>query len=178
MGENNKVPLGQFYRSMNPSQAPSLQFVNHFGYVSLFPFFVRILDPKSPQLKKILEDLLNPEELRSEFGLRSLSKKSSLYQKYNTEHDGPYWRGAVWININYMTLQALAHYKEKVGPYQELAGLLYSELRSEIVENLYKVYEETGFVWEQYDDMTGKGKGCHPFNGWSSLVVLIMAESF
>ena len=39
-------------------------------------------------------------------------------------------------------------------------------------------YHKTGFVWEQYNQKTGKGKGAHPFTGWTSLVLLIMAEAY
>lgn len=43
-----------------------------------------------------------------------------------------------------------------------------------IIQNYYK----TGYIWEQYDQKTGKGKGVRQFTGWSSLVVLIMSESY
>lgn len=33
------------------------------------------------------------------------SQSASLYQQRNTEHDPPYWRGAIWINVNYVTVQ-------------------------------------------------------------------------
>jgi len=39
-------------------------------------------------------------------------------------------------------------------------------------------YQQTGFLWEQYDQVNGKGKGAHPFTGWTSTVVLIMAEAY
>lgn len=33
------------------------------------------------------------------------SRSASLYQRHNTEHDPPYWRGAIWINVNYLAVQ-------------------------------------------------------------------------
>ena len=46
------------------------------------------------------------------------------------------------------------------------------------VTNMVAEFERTGFVWESYDEKTGRGRGTHPFTGWSSLVVLIMAELY
>ena len=39
-------------------------------------------------------------------------------------------------------------------------------------------YKENGFVWENYDGDSGQGFNNHPFTGWSSLIVNIMAETF
>ena len=58
----------------------------------------------------------------------------------------------------------------------EVDELNYSILS--IINNVIKEYQRTGYVWEQYDDRTGKGKGCKPFTGWSALVVLLMSENY
>jgi len=61
------------------------------------------------------------------------------------------------------------------GPYQETARDLYSRLRKNIVDTVYKSWEETGFAWEQYNPETGAGQRTQHFTGWTSLVVKIMA---
>nr|CAI5858270.1 unnamed protein product [Callosobruchus analis] len=148
-----------------------------FGYVNLFPFLLQIVDPSSPKLETILKDMSQPSIL-SKFGLRSLSKTSPLYMKRNTEYDPPYWRGQVWININFLAVRALKHYSEIEGPYRKLAESLYKELREAVISNVFNQYRHTGYIWEQYNDTTGKASGCRPFTGWSALVVLLMSEDY
>lgn len=64
------------------------------------------------------------------------------------------------------------------GPYQERAKKIYTALRKNIISTVYKDYKKTGYVWEQYSDIDGKGLRSHPFTGWTSLVLLIMAEEY
>ncbi|XP_017783438.1 PREDICTED: mannosyl-oligosaccharide glucosidase [Nicrophorus vespilloides] len=151
---------------------------NNFGYVSLFPFLLQILDENSPRLSKILNNLDDPNLLWTPYGLRSLAKSSPLYMKRNTEHDPPYWRGQIWINMNFLSIRALHYYAEKEGPYQKKAFELYNKLRSNVINNVINQYYKTGYVWEQYNDKNGEGSGCKPFTGWSALVVLLMGEHY
>ncbi|XP_070540906.1 mannosyl-oligosaccharide glucosidase-like [Ptychodera flava] len=172
------VPKPPMVRAIKSKNGPSYKHVNALGYVSLFPFLLEVIDPSSEKLGKILTDLKDPKLLWTKYGLRSLSKSDPLYAKYNTEHDPPYWRGQIWINMNYLTVRALHHYSSIKGPYQSLAGEIYAELRTNIITNMAKEYDRSGYVWEQYNDTTGRGQGSHPFTGWSSLVILMMAENY
>jgi len=157
---------------------PQLGFVNAQGYISLFPFLLQLLSPDSDKLGIIITSLTNPDLLYTPYGLRSLSKSSPLYMKKNTEHDAPYWRGPIWININFLAIRSLHHYSKVEGPHQSLAGEVYTMLRKGVVDNVMKEYYRTGFVWEQYNDKTGEGQGCKPFTGWSALTVLMMGETY
>ncbi|XP_060809205.1 mannosyl-oligosaccharide glucosidase isoform X3 [Amyelois transitella] len=171
-GEQPKV-----VRSVSVPPQPRLV-TSAFGYVSLFPMLLKVLRPESDKLGKILEDLDKPDLLWSPYGLRSLSKSSPLYMKRNTEHDPPYWRGQVWINVNYLALSALKHYSAADGPHKERAGQLHARLSANIVRNILSEYRRTGYLWEQYSSEDGRGSGCRPFTGWTALVTLIMADEY
>jgi len=171
-------PIPQPYRRV-VIEDPELQFVDsNFGYISLFPLFLEMLDFESPKLLTLLNDIRNTDYLWTNYGLRSLAKSSPIYMKWNTEHDPPYWRGPIWINMNYLALKALNYYSEGKGPYSEKSKVLYSDLRGNLIKNMLKEYKRSGYVWEQYNDDSGLGQRSHPFTGWSSLIVLIMGEIY
>ncbi|CAN6726949.1 unnamed protein product [Malus baccata var. baccata] len=159
-------------------ESPKLRLVPHIGPISLFPFIGRIIPADSRILEKQLDLISNRSILWTDYGLRSLAKTSSVYMKRNTEHDAPYWRGPIWMNMNYMILSSLHHYSRVDGPYKEKARTIYDDLRGNLIRNVVKNYHKTGFFWEQYDQRNGKGKGARVFHGWTSIVLLIMAEAY
>ncbi|CAM9925479.1 unnamed protein product [Choristocarpus tenellus] len=148
------------------------------GYVSIFPLLLKLLPPKSPRLGRLLRILRDPAYLWSPHGLRSLSASDPLYQVANNPGDEPYWRGHIWVNVNYLAIAALWHYASVEGPYREEAARCYSDLRANIVQTVLGEYHRTGFLWEQYDDRSGQGHRSHPFTGWTALIVNIMAEDY
>lgn len=162
--------------------------VCHKGYISIFPFLTGMIGPDSPRLKPILDLISDPEELWSPYGIRSLSKRDEFYGTAEN-----YWRGPIWMNINYLVLKNL--YVSRIcfpssyavanlsfqdiatapGPHQEQARQMYSDLRKNLVENVFREWKKTGFAWEQYNPETGQGQRTQHFTGWTSLVVNMMA---
>ncbi|KAL2217079.1 putative mannosyl-oligosaccharide glucosidase [Thermoascus aurantiacus ATCC 26904] len=143
--------------------------VCHKGYISIFPFLTGMIGPDSPRLKPILDLIADPEELWSPYGIRSLSKKDEFYGTGEN-----YWRGPIWMNINYLVLKNLYNIATAPGPHQEQARQMYSDLRKNLVENVFREWKKTGFAWEQYNPETGKGQRTQHFTGWTSLVVNMM----
>lgn len=104
--------------------------------------------------------LHDPKHLWSPYGLRSLS--ASHPESGQGEN---YWKGPIWIQMNYLALRALymvrhpsfdvdyrvfltwgclffsfaKTYAKEEGPYQEHAKEIYGELRRNIVDNVFKV---------------------------------------
>ncbi|KAJ4340911.1 Processing alpha glucosidase I [Didymella glomerata] len=144
--------------------------VCHKGYISLFPFLTGLVDKDSKHLSAILDLIGDEEHLWSDYGLRSLSKSDELY---HTGED--YWRGPIWMNMNYLAVQQLLNVAQAKGPHQKRARQLYTDLRKNLVNTVYESWKETGFAWEQYNPETGKGQRTQHFTGWTSLVVKIMA---
>ncbi|KAF8534679.1 glucosidase I [Trichophaea hybrida] len=144
--------------------------VCHKGYISIFPVLVGLVEKDSEKLGKVLDLMEDPEELWSDFGLRSLSKSDELFGTGEN-----YWKGPVWININYLAIQRLSEYASLPGPHQAQAARIYEKLRKAVVENVYRQWKETGYAWEQYDSISGKGQRTAHFLGWTSLVDNLMS---
>lgn len=107
----------------------------HKGYLSLFPMNLGLLPADSPKLGAIFDMIENENELWSPYGLRSLSASDEFFGTGEN-----YWRGPIWININYLTLQSLyKNYMSVNGPHQERAKEIYTKLRNNVIRNVYKV---------------------------------------
>ncbi|KAK3169622.1 hypothetical protein OEA41_009006 [Lepraria neglecta] len=141
----------------------------HKGYISIFPFLTGLVPPDSPRLKAVLDLISDPDELWSDYGIRSLSQKDEFY---NTDEN--YWRSPIWINMNYLAVKSLLDIATQPGPHKAQATKIYTSLRKNLVENVFDQWEKTGFAWEQYNPHTGAGQRTQHFTGWTSLVVKIM----
>ena len=147
----------------------------HLSYINLFAIIGGIYDLENSKKDKeafdnIINFLLDENELYSEFGIRSLSKNDLLY------HTGDdYWRGNVWINLNYLTLRGL--YKYYINK-NEKAKEAYVKIRNNVIKTIYNVWEKTHTFYEQYSDINGNGTYNHPFNGWTSTVINIISEKY
>lgn len=204
-------------RIVGRKDPPKWRFVDsHIGYNALFPMFFRLVKD-SQRLNAILDLIegLNNNNLTKDTGLltkgcglRSLSKSSPLYKVKNTMHDPPYWRGSIWINMQYLVCSSLYYYanlpditkytnfndNEHLEPIQYLdiktkkrCKQLYDKIRNDVIQCVYKEWIRTGYIWEQYEDIPiwdkthgfiHVGKGTRPFTGWSANVVLLMAEIY
>jgi len=76
--------------------------VCHKGYISIFPLLLGLVPKDSPHLGALLDMISDPQHLWSDYGLRSLSKSSEFYSQGEN-----YWRGPIWINMNYLALSSL-----------------------------------------------------------------------
>lgn len=145
----------------------------HEGYVTIMPFIHKLIsEDDTEKLIAVIKSISDPEKLWSDFGVRSLSKKDPKFHKGED-----YWRGHIWININYLTLEALLYYGESENTdesVKKLANEVYTSLRENVISNIYNEYERTGYAWEQYNEETGNGQRTRHFLGWTSLVILMM----
>ncbi|KAL8804530.1 MAG: hypothetical protein Q9200_005799 [Gallowayella weberi] len=147
--------LDQAYCDTKIAAAEPPKHVCHKGYVSLLPFCLGLVGHDSPHLGAVLNLIRDPEELWSPFGIRSLSIRDKYFGI-----DEDYWRGPIWMNINYMILDRLLELTQLRGFHQSRAS---------------NMWNETGFAWEQYNANTGKGQKTQYFTGWTALIVKIMA---
>jgi mannosyl-oligosaccharide glucosidase len=158
--------FADYARNPNTSR---IEMIPHSGYISLLPLALKLIPIDSPKLDAVLTQLKDPEGVWSEHGILSLSKSDEYFGKGEN-----YWRGPIWININYLLLDALRHY----SPHNSKAASMYPELKSNLIRTIHSEYKRSGFLYEQYNPKTGQGQRSKPFTGWTSLVVLMLSEIF
>ncbi|KAL0487692.1 mannosyl-oligosaccharide glucosidase [Acrasis kona] len=154
--------------------ATSGDYSNHIGYVSLFPLFFVDQDESNLKLfddglEKIYDDLHSNQKLWTNHGIVSLSKSDPLFGTLEN-----YWRGPIWMNINYLTLKALYEHSHSRSRSKQI----YVELRKNLIQTISAEWKKTKSLYEQYNANTGRGQKAYPFTGWTSLIVLIMGELF
>jgi len=138
------------------------------SYAGLIPFIAGVSTPA--QTEDILATLSDPMQFWSEYGVRSLSAQSDLYEPgYSvTGWKNSNWRGPVWMPINYLLVQRL----EEVDP------VLADQLRENLIAVVERNWQETGRFYEYYDAETGKGIGADHQTGWTALVANLIWEKY
>lgn len=155
------------------------EFVCHEGYISLLPFALKLIPLNSPHLPDLINLMGDPQKLLSDFGLLSLSRQDEFF---GTKEN--YWRGPIWMNINYLCLDAIKHYYPEVtndeikqmDETSKKAKALYVKLRGNLISNVFRVWKEKGYCYEAYEQNTGDGKSAEHFTGWTALIVNIIGQ--
>ena len=110
------------------------------------------------KIDKFVAHLENEKEFNRPHRVPTVSADDPHYNEY-----GGYWNGAVWAPTNYMVLKGL----EKNGYYK-----LAYDIGLNHLENVTKVFEKTGTVWENYspEHIREGNPAKADFVGWTGLV--------
>src|SRR6218665_279111 len=105
---------------------------------------------------RFIHHLTDTTEFNRPFRVPALSYDDPAYRA-----DGGYWNGGVWAPTTYMLLRGLTNYKQ-----DSLAHVI----AQNNLDNVVKIYKETGSPWEQYAPELRRGMGVKEFVGWTGLV--------
>jgi hypothetical protein len=114
--------------------------------------------PPADRLADFVAHLDNPAEFNRPHRVPTLSADHPAYDA----ETGNYWNGGVWPPTNYMLLRGLTAAGQDA---------LAHEIARNHLDNVVRVFEETGTVWENYaPEKPAPGSPAKPdFVGWSGL---------
>jgi alpha,alpha-trehalase len=145
--------------------------IKRMSYSNFVPLIADVL-PRDDARRVIEHHPINPAEMRSEYGFRSLAKDDPDYN--NRAIIDPYsnWRGPIWINANYLDWIALRHYG--FSSEARWTALTISQM-------LHRDTAKWGSMHEDYNAETGEGLAPTPeqspgghfagFVGWNMLAL-------
>ena len=111
--------------------------------------------PKN-RVDKFIAHLKNPNEFARLHRVPTLSADDPGFKP-----EGDYWNGGVWAPTSYLVLRGLTQYKQDSLAFE----IAYNHL-----DNVVKVYNQTGTLWENYAPDSVKGKYRKDMVGWTGLV--------
>jgi glycogen debranching enzyme len=97
------------------------------------PMFARICSVENAEA--LVTHLISPDEFWRPFPVASVSADEPSFSN-------DMWRGPVWINYNYMIIEALNQYG-----YNDMA----SDLKQKTINEIARWYGEDGIIYEYYD---------------------------
>jgi alpha,alpha-trehalase len=123
------------------------RWVRVIAWSNFLPLADRLLAPADGR-RMIRNHLLNPAEMRSPYGFRSLSKSDPAYNNQAIINPYSNWLGPIWINANYLDWIALRRYGFRTESHW-LADTLAIMLERDIAR--------WGSMHEDYNAETGDG---------------------
>ena len=55
---------------------------------------------------------------------------------------------------------------------------LYMDLRGRLISAITTAYNTQHYLFENYNEKTGRGQGAAPFTGWTATYILAMGEAY
>lgn len=141
-------------------------FIRVIGYGAWHPFWSGIASEKQARVF-FSRYLLKPEELRSPYGIRSLSRRHQRYNNANIIKPHSNWQGPVWPIATYLAVHALLQY----GYKREARALT-----EDIIRTCLRDIAQTGGMHENYDAETGEPLAAPNFISWNLLLINLLHE--
>ena len=104
----------------------TVRYSPHVGYGSILPIAFGMLEPYSAEFNATLELMTDPDMLNTSHGLSSIATTSPYYLM----NKDAYWRGPVWINMNYLALRGMKIH------YPDAAQEAYTRLRYQLIKTV------------------------------------------
>ena len=115
---------------------------------SFLPMYAKLA---TKQQAEMMNQTIIEELAKVEYGVPSTFSNEKGFDSSR------YWRGPVWLHINWMIAQGLNEYG-------------FTETAQQIRQNIYSLVEKSGF-YEYYDPISGKGCGGNDFS-WTAAIYL------